>query len=92
MPPPALTDLESRLASPEGEAVRGELAARLDALACRLRADVAGGLSRDDYGIWTAAIDAVLAAQEVLGRHPAASPSTQNSPAPAPFPIPSHLR
>lgn len=92
MNPPTLTDLESRLASPDGEAVRDELAARLEALAGRLRSDVAKGLSRDDYSVWTAAVDAVRAAQEVLGRHPVAARHVPSSPAPAPFPTPSHLR
>ena len=72
--------------------MRDELAARLHALACRLRADMAKGLSRDDYGVWAAAVDAALAAREVLERHPVATRSISSSPAPAPFSIPPHLR
>lgn len=92
MNPPTLTELESRLASPDGEAVRDELAAGLGALASRLRADVAKGLSREDYGVWAAAIEAVSAAQEALELHPVATRDTASSPTPAPFPTPSHLR
>lgn len=96
MTAPALTDLETRLAAPGGAALRGELAARLQALEQRLRERVAAGLPREDFPLWQSTAEAAAAARETLAAWPvetgAAAPVTSsNAPPPAglsPLPTP----
>lgn len=67
-----LTDLETRLASPGGAALRDELAARAQRLEHSLRAHIAAGLPRPEFALWQAAAEAAAAAHEVLAAWPAA--------------------
>lgn len=76
---PSLTDLSTRLAQPEGAALRDELMGRVQALELRLRTHVATGLPRDEFQAWQAAVDAAVAAREVL-----AAQSLESSSSPTP--------
>jgi hypothetical protein len=61
-----MTELESRLAEPEGPALRDSLLQQLEALRWRLRQQLQASLPREDFATHQAAADAVQAACEVL--------------------------
>lgn len=82
MSQPALTDLEARLAAPDGPAVRDALQARASALESRLRAAIAAGLPRHEFPAWQAAADAAAAARQVLASPPPAQGGTTRSASP----------
>ncbi|MEI2417088.1 hypothetical protein V8Z80_13010 [Orrella sp. JC864] len=69
----ALTDLQERLAGPQGPAERTVLLERLQALETRLRQRMAAGLPRAEYPDWAAAADAAAAAREFLSGYPVAT-------------------
>ncbi|WP_144630569.1 hypothetical protein [Bordetella genomosp. 13] len=73
----ALTDLESRLASADGVALRHALAGRAAALESRLRAAIAAGLPREQFPAFEAAANAAAAAQSVLASQPPAQDAAQ---------------
>ena len=70
MTPTALTDLEARLQSPEGAALRDALAARAAGIERRLRERIAQGLPRDAFPAWQAAAEAARAAGDILAGLP----------------------
>ena len=86
-PPLALTELEERLAAPGGQQVQEALLQRLDALAWRLRQELAASVPRADYPNHAAAIDAVQAAREVLAAWPVSTGTTEASTSPFPLSI-----
>lgn len=61
-----ITELEARLAGPEGAAEHAALGARLTAVAVRLRTGIAAGLGREEFARWSAALAAVDAALAAL--------------------------
>lgn len=63
-----MTELESRLAAPGGQALRNELQDRLADLEQRMRWKAAERLPRDQHAQAAALADAALAAQDVLRR------------------------
>lgn len=67
---PALTELETRLASPGGELVRGELLKSLGEQEMLLCRTIAARLPREEFAVADALLDATRAAQEVLNRLP----------------------
>ncbi len=71
---PAMTELEERLAAPDGEATRRALLAHLADLHWRLRQQQASSVPRADYQDLAAVAQAVEAAREVLAAHPAVRP------------------
>lgn len=75
----ALTDLEQRLAAPDGPAVRDALILQAKALQARLQARMAAGLSRTDFPAWQAAANAAAAAQEVLAAYPLPPPNASQA-------------
>ena len=84
MTAPTLTDLETRLAAPDGSALRDALLARAARLDTTLRTRLADGLPRADFPDWQAAADAVAAAQAVLSAWPVpASTPADDSAGPA---------
>ena len=66
MDTPAMTELEERLASPSGKAVRKDILERLDAIELVLRTKIAAGLSPREFADGQAASDAVAAARELV--------------------------
>lgn len=69
---PAMTELEGRLAAPDGEETRRALLARLADLHWRLHQRQAASVPRADYRDLAAVAQAVEAAREVLAAHPIA--------------------
>jgi hypothetical protein len=63
-----LTELEERLDAPEGDALRTQLIRQLDETALRLRARLARPLPRDEFASVSGCLNAVQAAQAVLGQ------------------------
>lgn len=61
-----LTELEARLAGPDGASLHTELGKQLRTIERRLRERILDGLSREDYLDSQAAIQAVQAAYDVL--------------------------
>ncbi len=61
-----MTELEERLAQPEGEALREDLHQQLADIAQRLHTQISNSVPRSEFADWEAAADAVAAAQEVL--------------------------
>ncbi len=61
-----VTELEARLAQPDGDELRRSLEMQLAEMAVRLRAQIASSVPRGEYADWEAAADAVGAAQMVL--------------------------
>jgi hypothetical protein len=69
-PASVLTELEARLASEGAATLRPELEAQLKAIERRLRERIIlGGLSREDYLDYQAAIQAVQVGLEILTEH-----------------------
>ncbi|MFJ1301985.1 hypothetical protein ACILG0_18625 [Pseudomonadota bacterium AL_CKDN230030165-1A_HGKHYDSX7] len=66
----ALTDLESRLAAPDGAVQRDAMVARTQGLARRLRAELDAGLPRADFAAYSAVAAAADAATAVLVDYP----------------------
>lgn len=86
---PSFTDLSARLAQPQGAALRDELAARVQALELRLRTHIAAGLPRDEFQAWQAAVEAAVAAREVLAAQcPESSSTSTPTMAPTSFTYP----
>lgn len=85
MKPTALTDLEARLQSPEGPALRDALAARTADIEQRLRQRIAAGLPRDQFPAWQAAADAARAAGGILAG--LSMPAVPDGPAPSASPL-----
>lgn len=67
---PALTELESRLAAPGGELVRGQCLKSLAEHEAQLRRAIAARLPREKFALASALLDATQAAQEVLHQFP----------------------
>lgn len=63
-----MTELEDRLAAPDGEVLRTALLARLEQTALRLRGRLARPLPRDEYTACSTCLQATQAAQGVLRR------------------------
>lgn len=63
-----LTELEERLAAPSGDALRTELIVHLQQTALRLKTRLARPLPRDEFAAANACLQAVDAAQAVLGK------------------------
>lgn len=76
----AMTELEQRLASPDGVAVRDDLARQLAALEERLRARLAASLPPAQYADAAALAEAARAAQEVLARWPVGQGAPERPP------------
>ena len=72
----AFTELEARLAGPEGPALREDLLQRLAALETRMRQSMAAGLARETFTACEAAAEAARAAGEVLSAFPAKAAGT----------------
>lgn len=70
------TELESRLASADGEDLREKLVLRLSTLEQDLRRRAAAGLPREEFLLCQALVASALAGREILSRWPvgAASP------------------
>ena len=66
----ALTELEVRLASPGGSALRDTLLSQLGELETRLRVRLHDGVGRDTYPVWRDALAAATAARQVLLQRP----------------------
>jgi len=78
-----MTELEARLAAPDGPALRQELLQRLEALDWRLREQLRASVSREAFAGYEAAAAAAQAAQQVLRDWPVAedgTPAPQFSP------------
>ena len=70
-----ITELEARLAGPDGAAEHAALRARLTAIAARLRPALAAELAREEFVRWNAAlaaVEAALAAVDSLQHAPGA--------------------
>lgn len=67
---PALTEMEHRLAGPQGDQERQQLLEQLTALEQRLRQAAAHRLPREEHLQVAALADAALAAQEVIRQWP----------------------
>ena len=63
------TDLESRLASPQGETLRESYRKQLLAIATDIHIKISKGVTPTDYPIARALVNAVEAALDVLDRH-----------------------
>ena len=63
---PPLTDLETRLAGPDGALARRQVLQSLGAIEWRLRQGLANGVTREQYQRLHAWTEAVQAAQRVL--------------------------
>lgn len=85
LPSVSLTELEARLASPEGPALRELYRVQLAALAVAARAHLRQGLAPDQYHACTALAEAADAAQTILAEYPC----LESLPAPADFTVPS---
>lgn len=74
--PPAvpMTDLEGRLASCEGPALREYYRVQLSALAVNARAQLGRGLAPADYQAYAALAEAAETAQAVLAEYPLSEP------------------
>ena len=79
----ALTDLESRLAAPDGAVQRDAMMARTQGLARRLRAELDAGLSRADFAAYSAVAAAADAATAVLADYPLSPERGGDASAPA---------
>lgn len=69
---PVMTELEARLAAPDGEETRRALLAHLADLHWQLRQQLAASVPRADYRDLAAIAQAVEAARDVLLCHPTA--------------------
>lgn len=67
---PALTEMEHRLAGPQGDQERRQLLDRLAALEQRLRQEAAHRLPREEHLQVAALADAALTAQQVVSQWP----------------------
>ena len=65
-----LTELEEKLALPGGKVLQTQMVADLNAIAFRLRQQLATGLPRPEFELHQRAADAVQAALEVLQAWP----------------------
>lgn len=61
-----MTELEERLAQPDGDTLREGLQQRLADIAQRLHAQISNGVPRSQFADWESAANAVDAAREVL--------------------------
>jgi len=61
-----LTELEEELSGSEGVSVRDEIMARLADMEHRFRTQAASGMPRNKYSDCLAALDAVVAAREII--------------------------
>ena len=61
-----MTELEERLAQPDGNVLREDLQRQLADIAQRLHLQISNSVPRSEFANWEAAADAVAAAQEVL--------------------------
>lgn len=67
-----MTELEARLAAPDGDETRRALLAHLADVHWQLRQQLSASVPRADYQDLAAVAQAVEAAREVLASHPAA--------------------
>ena len=70
-----LTELEERLAAPDGSVLRDQLVQQLAGTELRLRRQMAASLPRAEFAVASALADAALAAQEVLEQWPGLAPA-----------------
>lgn len=61
-----MTELEERLAQPDGNTLREALEHQLADIAQRLHAQISSSVPRGEFADWESAADAVAAAREVL--------------------------
>lgn len=80
----SFTDLEDRLAGPEGQDVRDDMLRQLAAINVRVQNHLLQGLPASDYPLWHATADALSAAGEALLNHPIGSSDVGRSTLPAP--------
>lgn len=70
MEPTHLTELEARLAQPDGALLKQAHLKQLEALAWQLRQDLQAGVSREEFTVLQAVDHAVQAAQQVMTNWP----------------------